>query len=30
MKWSGRGITPNWMKEEMKGTKLKKGDFLIR
>jgi DNA-binding protein H-NS len=29
-KWSGRGVTPNWMKEEMKGTKLKKDDFLIR
>ena len=30
IKWSGRGMTPNWMKEEMKGTKLKKDDFLIR
>jgi DNA-binding protein H-NS len=30
IKWSGRGMTPTWMKEEMKGTKLKKDDFLIR
>jgi DNA-binding protein H-NS len=29
LKWSGRGMTPNWMKAEMKGTKLKKDDFLI-
>lgn len=29
MKWSGRGLTPIWMREEMKGTKLKKEDFLI-
>jgi DNA-binding protein H-NS len=28
-KWSGRGMTPIWMREEMKGTKLKKDDFLI-
>jgi DNA-binding protein H-NS len=28
--WSGRGVTPVWMREEMKGTKLKKDDFLIR
>jgi DNA-binding protein H-NS len=27
--WSGRGVTPIWMREEMKGTKLKKDDFLI-
>jgi DNA-binding protein H-NS len=27
--WSGRGMTPIWMREEMKGTKLKKEDFLI-
>jgi DNA-binding protein H-NS len=27
--WSGRGMTPVWMREEMKGTKLKKDDFLI-
>ena len=30
IRWSGRGMTPNWMKEEMKGTRLKKDDFLIR
>jgi DNA-binding protein H-NS len=30
MKWSGRGMTPIWMREEMKGTKLKKDDFLIQ
>ena len=30
MKWSGRGMTPVWMREEMKGTKLKKDDFLIK
>lgn len=29
-KWSGRGVTPVWMREEMKGTKLKKEDFLIK
>ena len=29
VKWSGRGMTPIWMREEMKGTKLKKQDFLI-
>jgi DNA-binding protein H-NS len=28
--WSGRGMTPVWMREEMKGTKLKKDDFLIK
>jgi DNA-binding protein H-NS len=27
--WSGRGVTPVWMRDEMKGTKLKKEDFLI-
>ena len=27
--WSGRGVTPVWMREEMKGTKLTKDDFLI-
>jgi DNA-binding protein H-NS len=27
--WSGRGGTPRWMKEEMKGTKLKKESFRI-
>jgi DNA-binding protein H-NS len=30
LKWTGRGMTPVWMREEMKGTKLKKDDFLIR
>jgi DNA-binding protein H-NS len=30
VKWSGRGMTPVWMREEMKGTKLKKGDFAIK
>jgi DNA-binding protein H-NS len=28
--WAGRGATPLWMREEMKGTKLKKENFLIR
>jgi DNA-binding protein H-NS len=27
--WSGRGVTPVWMREEMKGTRLKKDEFLI-
>jgi DNA-binding protein H-NS len=30
LKWSGRGVTPVWMREEMKGTKLKKEDFAIK
>jgi DNA-binding protein H-NS len=30
IKWSGRGMTPIWMREEMKGTKLKKENFLIK
>jgi DNA-binding protein H-NS len=30
LKWSGRGMTPVWMRKEMKGTKLKKDDFLIK
>ena len=30
LKWSGRGMTPVWMREEMKGTKLTKDDFLIK
>ena len=30
LKWSGRGMLPVWMREEMKGTKLSKEDFLIR
>ena len=28
--WSGRGVTPIWMREEMKGTKLKKENFRIK
>lgn len=28
--WSGRGATPRWMREEMKGTKLTKESFRIR
>jgi DNA-binding protein H-NS len=27
--WSGRGATPRWMKEEIKGTKLTKESFRI-
>jgi DNA-binding protein H-NS len=30
LKWSGRGMTPVWMREEMKGTKLTKDAFLIK
>jgi DNA-binding protein H-NS len=30
VRWSGRGMTPIWMREEMKGTKLEKEDFLIK
>ena len=30
LKWSGRGMPPVWMREEMKGTKLTKEDFAIR
>ena len=30
LKWAGRGMTPIWMREEMKGTKLKKEDFAIK
>jgi DNA-binding protein H-NS len=30
VKWSGRGMTPIWMREEMKGTKLEKEDFAIK
>lgn len=29
MRWSGRGMTPVWMREELRGTKLKKDDFAI-
>jgi len=28
--WSGRGVTPRWMKAEMKGTQLTKESFRIR
>jgi DNA-binding protein H-NS len=28
--WSGRGVIPRWMKEEMKGTTLTKAAFLIK
>jgi DNA-binding protein H-NS len=28
--WSGRGGTPRWMKDEMKGTKLRKESFRIK
>ena len=27
--WSGRGALPRWMRDEIKGTKLTKEDFLI-
>ena len=30
VKWSGRGMTPVWMREEMKGTKRTKDSFLIK
>jgi DNA-binding protein H-NS len=30
LKWSGRGMLPVWMRNEMKGTKLTKEDFLIK
>ena len=30
LKWSGRGMLPVWMREEMKGTKLTKENFLIK
>ena len=30
LKWTGRGMLPTWMREEMKGTRLKKDDFLIK
>lgn len=30
IKWSGRGMLPLWMRDEMKGTKLTKDDFLIK
>jgi DNA-binding protein H-NS len=28
--WAGRGATPRWMREEMKGGKFKKEAFLIK
>src|SRR5712671_41842 len=28
--WAGRGATPRWMRQEMKGGKLKKEAFLIK
>ena len=30
LKWTGRGMPPTWMREEMKDTKLTKDDFLIK
>ena len=30
LKWSGRGMLPLWMRDEMKGTKLTKDSFLIK
>src|SRR5829696_4328858 len=30
LKWTGRGMLPTWMRNEMKGTKLRKDDFLIK
>ena len=30
LKWSGRGMLPIWLREEMKGTKLTKDNFLIK
>ena len=30
LKWSGRGLMPLWMREEMKGNKLTKDSFLIK
>jgi DNA-binding protein H-NS len=30
LKWSGRGMLPVWMRDEMRGTKLTKEDFLIK
>ena len=30
LKWTGRGMLPTWMREEMKGTKLTKENFLIK
>lgn len=30
LQWAGRGAIPRWMRDEMKGTKLKKEAFLIK
>lgn len=30
LRWTGRGMTPVWMRDEMKGTKLTKESFLIK
>jgi DNA-binding protein H-NS len=30
LKWTGRGMLPTWMRQEMKGTKLTKEDFAIK
>jgi DNA-binding protein H-NS len=30
LKWTGRGMLPTWMRDEMRGTKLTKDDFLIK
>lgn len=30
LQWAGRGAVPRWMRDEMKGTKLKKDAFLIK
>lgn len=30
LKWTGRGMTPVWMRDEMRGTKLTKESFLIK
>ena len=30
LKWTGRGLMPRWMRDEMKGTKLTKDNFLIK
>jgi DNA-binding protein H-NS len=30
LKWTGRGMLPVWMRDEMKGSRLKKDDFLIK
>ena len=30
LRWTGRGMLPIWMRDEMRGTKLTKDDFLIK